>query len=109
MRRETRAMWRERVGRWDESGLSGREFAREEGVSEGTLRHGRWRLGAEAGERHAKRGRGGLSRGGACKRTGGERRGIRGCAGFGDACPSAGKLDGAALGRLLAVLQSAGA
>jgi transposase len=46
MGRETRAVWRERVRRWGESGLTAAEFARYEGVREATLRHWRWQLGA---------------------------------------------------------------
>ncbi len=36
--------WAKRIERWAASGLSGREFASEIGVKEGTLRHWKWYL-----------------------------------------------------------------
>jgi hypothetical protein len=53
-RRQTE--WRDRVERWRASGLSAEEFAREEGVKAGTLRHWAWYLGRQrekASERSA--------------------------------------------------------
>jgi hypothetical protein len=38
-----------RVAQWSSSGLTGGEFARRAGVSEGSLRWWKWRLASEAG------------------------------------------------------------
>lgn len=57
MGREPREVWKKRVDRWRESGLSAREFAAETGVNVHTLSHWAWRLGRPNGEpRSAKRG-----------------------------------------------------
>ena len=47
MKHEPREVWLERVRRWEASGLSGREFATQEGVSFHTLCHWKVRLRAE--------------------------------------------------------------
>ena len=47
MSREPREVWVDRVRRWGASGLSGLEFARQEGVRRATLSWWRWRLRAE--------------------------------------------------------------
>lgn len=45
--RQGRAVWAERVRRWRESGLTGREFAAQLGVNANTLAYWRYRLGSE--------------------------------------------------------------
>jgi hypothetical protein len=44
MARESRAAWERRVGRWECSGLSAREFAVREGVNRQTLSFWKWKL-----------------------------------------------------------------
>lgn len=48
MKRESRELWKKRVERWKESGLSAGEYAAEIGVKEGTLRHWSWKFSAES-------------------------------------------------------------
>lgn len=48
MARHGREEWRKRVERWNDSGLTAEEFARETGVNAGTLRHWKWNLHREA-------------------------------------------------------------
>jgi len=45
MSRESREVWRKRVERWADSGLSAKEFAGEIGVNANTLAHWKWLLG----------------------------------------------------------------
>lgn len=45
MARETRAIWGERVERWQASGLDAATFARRERCNPRTLTYWRWRLG----------------------------------------------------------------
>ena len=47
MGRETREVWKKRVERWENSGLTAEAFASRAGVRATTLRHWRWQLGAE--------------------------------------------------------------
>src|SRR5919204_260066 len=47
MRRESREVWRKRVERWRDSGLTAQEFASEIGVNVHSLRSWSWRLAAE--------------------------------------------------------------
>ncbi len=51
MARESREVWRKRVERWRESGLSATEFAAEIGVNANSLRHWGWRVSAAQRER----------------------------------------------------------
>ncbi len=51
--RETREQWRERVARWQSSGMTAGEFAARHGVSAHTLRHWAWKLGRASGEARA--------------------------------------------------------
>jgi hypothetical protein len=44
----SREIWKKRVERWADSGLSAREFAAEIGVNVHTLTHWKWQLGLEA-------------------------------------------------------------
>ena len=53
MARETREVWKKRVERWAESGLSAREFAAELGINVHTLTHWKWRLAGELAARPA--------------------------------------------------------
>jgi transposase len=48
VRRETRDAWAARVKKWRDSGLSAREFARREGINDGTLQWWSSRLGRDA-------------------------------------------------------------
>jgi hypothetical protein len=48
MGRGTREVWRKRVERWVDSGLTAEEFSKEARIRAGTLRHWKWRLAAEA-------------------------------------------------------------
>ncbi len=48
MARESREIWKKRVERWADSGLSAREFAAEIGVNVHTLTHWKWHLGQES-------------------------------------------------------------
>ncbi len=48
MERKSREVWTKRVERWQDSGLSVKEFAREVGVNPHTLAGWRWRLKATA-------------------------------------------------------------
>jgi hypothetical protein len=43
----TKAIWRERIARWEESKLTAEEFAPQEGVKPSSLKWWRWRLGGE--------------------------------------------------------------
>ena len=43
-KRETREVWRQRIAAWEESGLSGREFAQQIDVNEKTLKYWRYEL-----------------------------------------------------------------
>jgi len=45
---KTRAIWEERIARWQQSKLSAEEFAPLEGVRPSSLKWWRWRLGGEA-------------------------------------------------------------
>jgi hypothetical protein len=47
MRHENREIWKKRIERWAESGRSAREFADDTGVNVHSLRHWKWKLGAE--------------------------------------------------------------
>jgi transposase len=47
MGRETREVWKKRVERWENSGLTAEAFASRAGVRAATLRHWRWQFGAE--------------------------------------------------------------
>jgi hypothetical protein len=49
--REGREVWAKRVARWQDSGLTAKEFAVEVGVNPHTLAHWGWRLGGEASRR----------------------------------------------------------
>lgn len=53
MARETREIWKKRVERWVDSGLTAKEFAAEIGVNVNTLAHWKWRLSKEAAPRLA--------------------------------------------------------
>jgi len=44
MRRATRAIWAERVARWERSGLTAAAFATRAGVNPHTLTYWKWRL-----------------------------------------------------------------
>jgi hypothetical protein len=44
-----------RVAQWSSSGLTGGDFARRAGVSEGSLRWWKWRLASEAGNAATKK------------------------------------------------------
>jgi len=55
MRGEPQAVWRERVGRWVRGGLTAEEFAQQEGIRAATLRHWKWRLGADGRSRREGR------------------------------------------------------
>src|SRR6186713_1055806 len=46
-----REEWAKRVERWQESGLTSKEFAAELGISANTLTYWKWRLRKERGER----------------------------------------------------------
>lgn len=48
MARETREIWKKRIERWSDSGLTAKEFAAEIGVNVHTLTHWKWQLSAEA-------------------------------------------------------------
>jgi len=48
MPRESREVWKKRLERWAESGLTASEFADEVGVNASTLAGWKWRLAAEA-------------------------------------------------------------
>jgi hypothetical protein len=50
MEKSSRAEWRTRVRRWEESGLTAREFAAEMGINPRTLAYWKWRLGKDAAE-----------------------------------------------------------
>jgi hypothetical protein len=45
---KTRAIWEERIARWEQSKLSAEEFAPLEGVRPSSLKWWRWRLSGEA-------------------------------------------------------------
>ncbi|MGC4116551.1 MAG: hypothetical protein QM765_18630 [Myxococcales bacterium] len=53
MARETREIWKKRVERWVDSGLTAKDFAAEIGVNVHTLTHWKWRLSTEAAPRLA--------------------------------------------------------
>ena len=53
MPREDREVWKKRLERWVDSGLTTKEFAAEIGVNPNTLAGWRWRLGAEARQKAA--------------------------------------------------------
>jgi len=53
MARETREIWKKRVERWADSGLTAKEFAAEVGVNVHTLTHWKWRLSGELAARPA--------------------------------------------------------
>ena len=53
MARESRDIWKKRVERWVDSGLSAREFAAEIGVNVHTLTHWKWQLGQQTGRPEA--------------------------------------------------------
>lgn len=44
---DRREVWTKRVERWQDSGLTAKEFAAETGVNPWTLSHWKWKLGAE--------------------------------------------------------------
>lgn len=48
MARESREVWRKRVERWGDSGLTAQQFADEIGVNVHTLSHWKWLLAQEA-------------------------------------------------------------
>jgi hypothetical protein len=50
MEKSSRAEWRTRVRRWEESGLTAREFAAETGINPRTLAYWKWRLRKDATE-----------------------------------------------------------
>jgi hypothetical protein len=50
MEKSSRAEWRTRVRRWEESGLTAREFAAEMGINPRTLAYWKWRLRKDAAE-----------------------------------------------------------
>lgn len=54
MARGRRALWKNHVARWVESGLGGAEFAARAGLKESTLRHWKWQLGYEQRLRAAR-------------------------------------------------------
>jgi transposase len=47
MKRENRTTWLKRIERWRDSGLTAKEFAREIGVNENTLKNWGWRVAAD--------------------------------------------------------------
>lgn len=51
MGRESREVWKRRVERWRDGGLSAGEFAAELGVNPRTLTYWKWRLGSESKKR----------------------------------------------------------
>lgn len=48
MKHEGREVWKQRVQRWTDSGLTAKEFAAEVGCNVHTLTHWKWRLSAGA-------------------------------------------------------------
>jgi len=50
MEKSSRAEWRTRVRRWEESGQTAREFAAEMGINPRTLAYWKWRLRKDAAE-----------------------------------------------------------
>jgi hypothetical protein len=54
MARASRTEWAKRVAEWNESGLSGAEFAAKAGLKEATLRHWKWQLGRERRQRRPR-------------------------------------------------------
>jgi len=59
MSRSNRAEWAKRVERWQDSGLTAKEYAAETGLNASTLSYWKWRLGAEAkSPSPSRRGRG---------------------------------------------------
>ena len=54
MAKNTRETWEKRIERWQDSGLTAREFSAEIGVNPHTLSHWKWRLNADSNQKQKK-------------------------------------------------------